>query len=133
MEGNSDLWCKFGARDEGGSKQELVIAVHCPHEGIEGKINRELLPRGLLHGAEASLGRAAQKDALGRAELEETAITEAGNIETKAAEIVVEEDRAADIRIDGVAVGVGKGQPESERSELVHVGHKTPAILPEGL
>jgi len=80
-----------------------------------------------------NFGSAAQKDALGRAELEETAIIQAGDIETEAAEIVGEEDGAADFGVDGITVVIREGQPESQRSEIVHIGDEAPAMVPERL
>src|SRR5258707_10935192 len=48
-------------------------------------------------------------------------------------EIIGQENGAANFRIDGVSVGVGKGETECERREFVDVRDKTPAVMPKGL
>src|SRR5271157_676273 len=133
MERQSDLRSKFGVGDEVRSDQELIFAMDGSGEGVERKIDGEIPPGGLLNRTEIDFGSAAQKDALGRAELDETAIIQAGDIETEAVEIVGEENGAADFGVDGVAVVIREGQPESQRSEFVHIGDEAPAMAPERL
>src|SRR6266852_863318 len=103
---NGDLGCEFGARHERGSADELIVAMHRAEEGIEGKVDGQLAPRGLFHGVEPNFGSAAQGDAVRRAEREITPVIQSGDVEAESAEIVGEKNGAADFGIDGIAISI---------------------------
>src|SRR5215469_10018447 len=60
-------------------------------------------------------------------------VVEAHGVETEAAKIVAQKDRASNFGVDGFSVGAGKGQAEGKRRELIEVGHKSPAVFPQRL
>src|SRR5580765_6474772 len=110
MERDGDLGGEFGARDKIGSVEELVVTMDCAGEGVEGKINRQLAPGSLLHRGKAPFRNTAKVNAVGRAEFQIAAIAEARNVETEAVRIIRQEGGTANFGVDGIAVGIGKGE-----------------------
>src|SRR6266571_586143 len=110
---------------------------------VEREIERRTLPRRLFDGTETRLRQIAESDAGGRygrsrgscryRQRQKTLVVQAREIEAEATEIVGEEDGAAHFRVDGFAEGVGEGQAEGKRGEVVVVRDEAPASGKQGL
>jgi len=59
---------------------------------------------------------------------QKTPVIERGKIEAEPIEIVGEKNGAADLGVDGLAVGIGKSKPKCEGRELIDVGNKAPMM-----
>src|SRR6266849_394534 len=109
---------------------------------VEGKIERQAVKRRLFDGAEARLGQIAKYDAGGGnrgrgrscrdGKREKILVIERRKIEAEPAEIVRQENGAANFGVDGFAEGVGKSQPEGQRRELIVIGDESPAAGQQG-
>ncbi len=127
MQGHGGLWRDFSTHDRSGGRQIFVAAVQRTNGRIETEINRQVAPGSLFDGAEASFRQIAERNAGLGIDGQEAFVIQAGEIQAEAVKIVRQENRAANFGVDGVSVGVGKGQPEGERGKLVEIGHETPA------
>src|SRR6266446_1534874 len=120
-----------------------VGAVGGASKTVEREIERRALPRRLFDGTETRFRQIAESDAGGRygrsrrscryRQGQKTLVVQAREIEAEAAEIVGEEDGAAHFRVDGFAEGVGEGQAEGKRGEVVVVRDEAPASGKQGL
>src|SRR5713101_6156950 len=133
MKGEGDARREFSALHGDGRVEERVLAVNGPNRRVKSQVKGDFFPRSLFYRTEASFGHVTQHDAGGRRDREKAAIVEGGEIQAEAVEVVGEKDGAANFGIDGVAEGIGKSEPESERREFVDVGDEAPVIGQEGL
>src|SRR5712691_6021697 len=109
---------------------------------VEGEIKRQAVKRRLFDGAEARLGQIAKYDAGGGnrgrgrscrdGKREKILVIEGRKIEAEPAEIVRQENGAANFGVDGFAEGVGKSQAEGQRRELIVIGDESPAAGQQG-
>ena len=143
MQWNGNAGRQFVATDEICSLNVLIAAVYRVGKGVKTEINRGAAPGSLLDGAQARFRQVSQSNAgggnrgrgrgCGDRQGEETFVTEAGEIQAEASEIVRKEHRAAHFGVGGFAERVGEGQTEGKRGKMVEVGHEAPAAGEQGL
>ena len=122
MKRNRDARREFVAIHKVGSLDVRIAAVDHPGKRVEGKIRRSAMPGRLFDRAEMSLGRISKRDAGsgnrrgrcsgGYGQRQEVFVVEHRSIEAEAFEIVGEKSSAANLRSDGLAVGIGESKPE---------------------
>src|SRR4029077_15161141 len=89
--------------------------------------------RSLLHRAESGFRDVVQHDAGCGRDGQKTPVIERSKVEAETIEIVGEKDGAADFGVDGIAVGIGKSEPERQRRKLIDVGNKAPMMREQRL
>ena len=146
MEGDGDARGKLDAGDvtwsiDGsvrGTRNGGVGAMKQASGGVERKINGQVTPGRLFDRAKAEFGHISEGNASrgdrrcskggGDRKRQETFVIEAGDIQAETAEIIGEEDGAADFGTDGLAERVCEREAEGERRELIVISHKAPAL-----
>src|SRR5579862_4893478 len=130
VEGNCDGGSDFASFDKARCVEgrDIFFAMLGSDESLEREIDRQIMKRRLIDGAEIRFRGGSQPDlAFGRS-AEKVLVAYRSHAEAEALEIIVEKGGVGNFRVDRLRVSFAERQPEGKRRQLVKVGNSAPSI-----